>query len=842
MTAADFTQIPSNVLKTNIFNERYIYSVNRNSFSKVSANVIFDAEYKQKVFKENSLFIFIGTDSGLLPNYIQQQGVPIGTRYLFIETEQVLSELHQYQLLNELDTSIICTSYDEWEQEAKKLKIEQYSYINAISLISAICAQQNSSEEYAELNWHVGESLQTIHWKHSVQLSTEAFISRQIENIADLQLPAKILENAYQGQTVIILAGGPSLHDILPWVKENRQNLVVFSVSRISKHLINANITPDFVFSVDPHKISFGVSHEMLSFGNQPILIHSHHIYPALLNQWEGSNLYLGQRLPWKSPLNIKNLNSAGPTVTNSALITAYHFGFDQILLAGVDLCYAKNGITHTQGSAEQLAGPKYNTTSLQVETYDGEQRETGEDFFVALQALTHQAEYITKDNRTIINLAKNAAKTEGIIYLSKEELDLKPLIINALAIADTKISSNITSTQSEYYQQVVTELEKADYHINVIEKLAKKANKINANMYNSHGIIENYKDKKKLDKTEKILNSKHRTHSKLVKNFGVRQFLKITTPHNDEKEWEAEQAQELGKIYYDAYQSGTQKISILIKKAIASTKTRQEEKKENPDFQILFNSWNNNYAYKRAAIWKNDHPNILLTDKISKEFALFENKFTDFVRQAESELISSIEKGRSDIYCFKNKAKILFNNKRLAELKDLKDKFQTDIKNKDKQDYLYLTFAYIEELEKNYGVALDFLDNIINTENTDLLEEALTRVTSISIEQQNHQNASLALQCLTQISPIYLPFYAESARILDDLGLAVDSYITYINFFPEDIVVQLKLASLYLSHGINDAAELVIEHILKSTPDLETALTMKKQLQAMKKDGVVEI
>ena len=841
MTATDFTQRPSSVLKTNIFNERYLYSVNRDSFSKVSANVIFDAEYKKKIFKENSLYIFIGTDSGLLPKYIQQQGVPTGTRYLFIETENVLAELHQHQLLNELDSSMVCTSYDNWEDETKKLKIEKYSYINAISLLSAICAQQNNSEDYAELNWHIGESLQTIHWRHSVQLSTEAFIRRQIENIADLQIPAKTLENAFQGQTVIILAGGPSLHDILPWVKENRQNLIVFSVSRISKHLISADITPDFVFSVDPHKVSFGVSHDMLSFGKQSILVHSHHIYPALLNQWKGINLYLGQRLPWKSSLNIENFSSAGPTVTNSALKTAYHFGFDRILLAGVDLCYGKNGITHTQGSEEQLAGPKYNTTSLQVETYKGEQRETGEDFFIALQSLTSQAEFITKDKRTIINLAKNAAKAEGIIYTPKEEITLKALNENPLSIADKKINSSDISSQARYCQQVLTELEKAHYHISAIEKLASKANKINTAMYNSQGIIENYKDKKKLDKTEKVLNSKHRTYSKLVKNFGVRQFLKITTPHNDEKEWEAEQAQALGKIYYDAYQSGTIEISRIIKKAIASTKTRLEEKKENPDFQLLFNSWDNDFAFKRAKIWQKNHQNTLISEEIKKEFLLFEKKYAEFTNQAKSELTTSIEKGRSDIHSFKNKAKILFNNKRLPELINLKDKFLADDKNKDKQDYLFLISAYIDELENAPESALALLDSVINTENTTLLEEALTRIVGISINQQNHQNAFLALQCLTQISPIYLPFYAESARILDDFDLAIDSYISYINFFPEDIIVQLKLASIYLSYDLNDPAELMLDYILKNTPNQEAALTMKKQILANKKEVIVE-
>jgi hypothetical protein len=85
------------------------------------------------------------------------------------------------------------------------------------------------------------------------------------------------------------------------------------------------------------------------------------------------------------------------------------------------------------------------------------------------------------------------------------------------------------------------------------------------------------------------------------------------------------------------------------------------------------------------------------------------------------------------------------------------------------------------------------------------------------------------------------LPFYAESARILNDPDLAIDSYITYINFFPEDIVTQLKLVSLYLSYELNDPAELMLDHILKNIPNQEAALTMKKQLLANKKDVIVE-
>ncbi len=832
MTLADPLPLSTSVLKINLFNERYLYAVNRESFSKVSASVIFDAEFKKNILTKNSLYVIIGTDSGLLPDYIQKQGIPTGTRYLFIEPENILTELHQHKLLEQLDAAIICTTHDKWEVEAEKLKLEQYSYINSVNLLNAICAQQDSSEEYAELSWQVSESLQTLHWKYSVRLSTEIFMIRQLENIAEQLYPAKIFESAFQGQTVIILAGGPSLTDLLPWVKENRQKLVVFSVSRISRQLLKATITPDFVFSVDPQKISFDVSHEMLLFDEKPILVHANHIFPGLLNQWQGTSLYLGQRLPWTSPLDVENQSSAGPTVTNSALLTAYHFGFDTILLAGVDLCYTKNGITHAKGSAEQLAGPKYNTTSLQVETYSGESRGTGEDYFFALQTLAQQAQVITKENKKVINLAPNAAKAEGIFHIPAEKIELSVQSPSVQSIKDKLLApEDKTDTANNYYQHIIIELEKAKHHINAIERLAKKANKINATMYNSSGMIDNYKDKKQLDKIEKTLNTKHRIFGQLVKSFGLRQFLKMTSPHDDEKDWDAEQAKEIGKIYYDAYQSGAKQLAFIINQAIKRTKSRQEENTESPDFQLLLDRWENDHCYKRATIWKKHHPKVLASDKTNKALLLFAQKYTEYINKADSDLKSGMEKGRSNLNFLKNKAKILFNHKRLDELKDLQKNFQNDEKNKHKKEYFFLISAYIAELAQEFDTALNYYQQIIDTGNSTLLEDVLNRISAISINQQNHQNAFLALQCLSQLSPVYLPYYAESARILGDFMLAIDSYNSYINNFPEDVIAQLKLANLYITAEIYDAAELMLEHILQKTPDLEAALVLKQQL-----------
>mgnify|MGYP000698081664 CR=1 FL=1 len=93
--------LPKGTLKTNLFNERFLYEVNRDSFSKISASAIFDEEFKKILFHEDSLYIIIGTDSGLLPQYIQQYGVPAGTHYLFVELPEIITQLNQHKLLTE---------------------------------------------------------------------------------------------------------------------------------------------------------------------------------------------------------------------------------------------------------------------------------------------------------------------------------------------------------------------------------------------------------------------------------------------------------------------------------------------------------------------------------------------------------------------------------------------------------------------------------------------------------------------------------------------------------------------------------------------------------------------
>ncbi|MGZ5054848.1 MAG: 6-hydroxymethylpterin diphosphokinase MptE-like protein [Methylobacter sp.] len=835
MTTANFTQVSTaGALKTNVFGDRYLYNISRGSFDRVSAQAIFDAEFSKSLLQEDFLNIIIGTDSGLLPKYVQQRGIPTGSRFIFIEPAPILEQLHQNQLLDDLPPEIVCTTAEQWEDYAHAFKIKEYSYIGGINLLSAICAQQVVLDDYAELSWQLREAINILNFRYFTAIGCESFIVRQLENIAENVLPVTLLADAYQGKTVIILAGGPSLTTVFPWLLDNRHKLVVFSVSRISRQLINAGIEPDFVFSVDPQEENIDVSREMFLFSNKTVFINGYHVQPALLNQWHGQNLYMGPRLPWKSDLNIDNMGGVGPTVTNSALSIAHYFGFSKILLAGFDVCYTKDGITHANGSDEQLTGPKYDLIPLQVETYSGEFRPTSHGFAMLLLALEQQAKAITDDHREIINLAPFAAKVERITHISTTEIILPDIQADNITSAIQRIPQLTPAALNKHYQAVIDELKKADFQMKAIAKLAKRAVDINQRMYNSEGRIENYKEKRELDSIEKQLKRKYRHHSKLVKKIGVRHFIKIASPH-DADDCNAEKAKRLGNIYYQAYQSGATALSDLINTAIIRTQTRQEELKESPNLDLLLEQWDQDKSYRRAALWLKKHPSTQYSEKTASALQAMQVQFNEVLINQNTAFKANTAK-HSTLPILKSKIKLLFKHKKIDDLKNLKTGFINDPNHDNKEPYLLLIDAYIAELENDLETALSHYDNIISLDQSPLLEEALLRIASISLEQHDQKNAFLAMDCLAQLSPLYLPYKAELARILGDFILAIDSYNTYINFFPEDTLNKLKLAALYIDIKVYDGAELMLNHILQDAPDLESAISLKKQLTKIKR------
>lgn len=820
-------------IKINTFGEKYFYNLNRDSFDKISSQALFDAKFSDKLFQANSLNIIIGTDSGLLPLYLLQKGLAKGTRYIFIEPAFILEQLVNHQLLEELDPSIACITLEQWEEQTQLFKMQDYFYINSVRSFNSFCAEDDNCNAYAELSWHIAEVLAQCHWNINMTLGNETFTSRQIANLADNLLPAKLLTNSFQGKTVVLLAGGPSLDEALPWVQTHRQHLVVFSVSRISRQLKNVGIEPDFIFSVDPTELSFDISKEMLTFSRRPVFIYSYHTIPLLVSQWQGLGLYLGARVAWKSALNHDNISGAGPTVTNTALSVAHSFGFKRIILAGVDLCFTRDGYTHANGSDEQIAGPRFNLTSLQVETNGDFMAPTGCDLLAAIKILAMQAKVLTATGCQIINPSVNAAKVNGISHIPLADIRLDDEAVDVSSIVAKKVSASIHRFCD--YPAILSELHRVQFQINAILRLAKNALAINESMYNAQGAIENYKDKRELDKIEKKLNRDHRQYSKLVKRFGIRSFLKITKPFTDE-DWSAEEAKDMGNAYYEAYRDGAVALLKLFNDVIERVRSRQQETGDTPDFTLLLSQWRKDRSFGRAKLWRQNHADADIPACVQAELDDLEKLFTEVLNKKDTVHMARA-KSYTSFSMLKKRAALLFKHQKTQELADLLAGLDKHEEQAAAVPYVHLINGYLAELQDDNETAISAYHNIIESEDSPLLEEALLRIAAISIGTNdiNDTNAYLSLQCLSQLNPFYLPFYAEIVNLRGDALAAMDVYHEYINRFPEDALAQMKLTALYMENKSYDAAELMLDYILTKTPDSKSAIDLKKQLIGLK-------
>lgn len=813
-------------LAHNRFGEAYLYNLNRNSFSKIDSRNTFDQALPTSFLSPSTFNIVIGTDSGLLPKYLLARGIPDGSRYIFIEPQTILESLNAHNLLPEQNDRISYITPDLWERRAKELAIENYFYINAVKSHNALCVRESDIAEYAELSWLITERLGQLNWEHAMTLTGESFIEQQLNNLADNQFPASILCKKFENHSVIILAGGPSLTEALPWVSRHQDRIVVFAVSRIARQLQQHNIEPDFIFSVDPTDLSFDISKEIFHFGSKPVFVHAFHCVSTLVSQWHGSKLYLGPRFPWKTSLEPYNFYGSGPTVTNTAISTAQEWGFKNIILAGVDLCFTREGITHASGSNEDQAGPRFDLTGLQVQTNDGDFAPTSSDFFSGIQVLAHQAEQGKQIGCQMFNTAAKAARVENINLITFEEIPLSNAEIDTKALTDIEIERFAQGKDFHSTENILQELDRTLHAIKTINKDAKAAMTLNERMYNEEGLIENRSDKRALDRLEKKLQRKYPEINQLIKRFGIREFIKVTKPFDEELT--ADQAKELGRVYYDAYLYGCNKLHDLFKNSKNRLLVRMQEQSKTPDAALLLKQWRKDHSYRRAQLWQQHHRDCPISSDYETEWRNCLNQYKKILTEQNTQHLKRVQ-NHGNLRNLFQQARLLRNHQKIDDLHDL----QAALK-KSKHDpreitlYSMLITAYLYELTGETELALQHYQHLMESTNQALIEEALLRISLISLNLEEYNNAYLALQCLSQLNLSYIPQYAEICRLLGKMSEATESYCRYVLEFPDDLFNQLKLAQIYLQNEDYEKANVLVEHVIAKEATSQTAWMLK--------------
>ena len=827
----------SEAFLTNKFGDRYLYSINRSVFNQSGSLSVYQNRFPDLLEKKEFLYILVGTDSGLFLQYIKSKKIPEGSKVLCIELPEIISRLKDGGVLQNLDKKIQCISLAEFNQLEvdPEFRINDYFMLGQVELHISFAASDAYTPEYRELAWNVQQILEQKKWSIGVRLNGELFVKTQLMNVAENRFSVASFNCVFDGKTAVLLGGGPSLDDFLPWLQKNREKVVVLAVSRISRRLLEVGLIPDFVFSVDPQKISFEVSKEMLQFDQKTIFINCYHVSPHLLSQWNGNCFYSGALFPWETPLNIaKDFPHPGPTVTNTAFATAVEMGFSQIILAGVDLCFDNAGNSHARGSCERSAGPQFSEQQYWVRTNRGKDAVTTYAMGHAVSTFGAQAGAALEKGCRTFNSSLDAAEIQNVEYSPVEDIETWLSGVDTQEIIKTVQPENRQEVRITHYEKVITELLRAQAKLKQVKKLSNDALKYNDGLFGRKGMKADFKYKIKMDKLEKKLNRSYADFMPLVKSFDLKNIIK-TTHLKEHSEWTDKEIEEAGKIYYESYRNSSERLIALVDDALERTRSRLAEELEPPDCVAVFKQWDKDEIPGRAFVWESNNPLLInwLGVEDKKKLAELKKEFEAIISQNEIPYAQRLSENANPGHARGN-ALLLFRNRNSDGLNQLVSGLNL-LDNDEAGRIAHLVEGYLAELNGNYEVALKEYQGVITEDIDSVLEDALRRISILALKCSDFKNAGMALQCLASISPVYLPQYADLSRLVGDVQQAVNLYADYLEQVPDDLDTMLKLGAIYKEQGIHDGAEMLIKAVLELSPGHSAAEMFLLELTGQK-------
>ena len=168
-----------------------------------------------------------------------------------------------------------------------------------------------------------------------------------------LQAPGiQNLENVFAGMPALVLASGPSLDSMLPFLHDLRQRFLIIAVDTSLKPCLERGIEPDFLVIVDPQY--WNTRHIDGADLRKTILVSESSTNPRVFRMLHvptffGSSLFpLGRHL--ESVIGKKGALGAGGSVATTAWDLARLEGCNPIYIAGLDLGFPGRA-THFKGA-----------------------------------------------------------------------------------------------------------------------------------------------------------------------------------------------------------------------------------------------------------------------------------------------------------------------------------------------------------------------------------------------------------------------------------------------------------------------------------------------------------
>lgn len=811
------------------FGERYYQEINGLAFDKLTSDVVFNTHYSDLLDSEEHLFIVVGTDSGLLYSYLKEQEFNKSVKFIFIDFDEVI------QGAKVIDTDEL------WEGNFRlvsagfkfgRIKHDYQTYVirRKITLIKSLAVLDSKpGSPYFQLWEDCEVAFNGFRRSEFNSLSTKVFEEERIYNAADNMIPARVLGNSLANRDVVVLGGGPTLDDAIEWLRENQNKVIIFAAARIAKRLAKEDITPDFFVTVDPFDWSFDNSKSILAFDESSILIHSFHAQHKIVSQWNGLSAYSGSRYGWKTD-GLVNIDTPGPTVTNSALHLACSFGARRVFLAGIDFCFAR-GLSHESGSDEAKLSDVYGyQAKAKLEDNEGNMTESSDDFYSAFHAMQEAIKiYISNMNCEFYSLGLHSAKMNNVQYIPCEniELDNEDKTNLVLSLRD-KLDVSIEEHYS-FSKETVKELKEQLQRFSKLKKLADDGESVSGKLYDKKTMEPKTKAMTRVQKLRKKVDTIIGDDGDMLMSYQAAFFHDSFKPVEDELAMEKDEIVEQLTSYFNGVSKVSDHFITMLETGIERAQLRRDELDSKVMPSQLYDRWKENHEFGRAVQWNSWH-DMTLTDDEQKVLDQALNDFKDEFEKQDHNYISRVKKRISNVATLLGRGNHAFDNHDIAELAGLIEHTEglgTESEFNKASFLMYLKGMHAE-LTEDIPSAIMFYQEV---EMPALKQLALKKMLNLTMSDNNYEGSLAVLEQLCAFSLDYMVPYADLLALLGNKEAAAQILEMYLSQKPDSSNVQIKYAQILIELNQLERAEPVLNSILEHDMNNKMAQVLKAKL-----------
>lgn len=340
-----------------------------------------------------------------------------------------------------------------------------------------LCQHPNYIDIYQESYLYFLKELKAHNERTIVNRNTVGFLGTNesyntIHNIKYLSQSNTVMElydKIPKNVPAIIVAAGPSLDKNVDLLKQAKGKSVIICTDRALNVLLNHNIMPDFVITLDPIKpLKYFTEREDI---NIPL------IYRIEANS-EILDFHKGRKFIFHSEKYVKTLFeklnksiidlNPGGSVATAAFSVCISLGFEHVILIGQDLAYGSNNVLHA-GEEDCVED---NDDTILVPGVNGDMVKTRYDWISFINWF--QDAIACYKDVDVIDATEGGAKLEGSRIMTFQEAIDKYCIYD---IDCKKIVDSMPLTfDYDDMQQVVEYVEKSLYDTEIIKNKVREA------------------------------------------------------------------------------------------------------------------------------------------------------------------------------------------------------------------------------------------------------------------------------------------------------------------------------------------------------------------------------